>query len=409
MSKRAATATRPNAGDPYAVGDPYIPMVAGSYENPWDSNDDLRDDYWYGRNIPDEMKLSKILGEKRYLTLGQKCCFGFSCCLCTAGFSWLPVWCGTLTCASSSWYDDRCSNYHRNLKVWRQQTLDAENKRREAAVKSAATPQSMGVVRSFITSNFRREYDKLKNEDLTTLGLQCSTLQLVTHYCGGQAEMKAQFERERNSSTVSFAFHLMFGAIQEGMDLVDSAQRLWSSPHPVSPKDSKEFCSILNHELRIDNDKCMPHAAYVVRCINKLCCVNFSERTKMPMEGKTFRGGGFCDVHQPFFIIGSVYRIPGFLATSFSMSVAERFAAKAQSPKILWVINVSPECRHANYVESSMVSGEEEYLFSPYSAFKVIEAKWSSDEAAPHRVTIQAFDDNLDPTIPADARLCPWY
>ena len=44
-----------------------------------------------------------------------------------------------------------------------------------------------------------------------------------------------------------------------------------------------------------------------------------------PPNGQIFRGGGFDDSFRGFFTVGKQYRVPGFLATSFSRSKAEEF------------------------------------------------------------------------------------
>jgi hypothetical protein len=53
--------------------------------------------------------------------------------------------------------------------------------------------------------------------------------------------------------------------------------------------------------------------------------------------------------------------------------------------------------------------GEDEFLFSAYSAFEVVRVHWSAtpqDKARPHEVTLRAFPDNL--TVPEDMPLAPW-
>ena len=43
----------------------------------------------------------------------------------------------------------------------------------------------------------------------------------------------------------------------------------------------------------------------------------------------TLSGGGFDDAHRGFFTVGKKYRVPGFLATSFSEDKAEEFLYRA--------------------------------------------------------------------------------
>ena len=109
------------------------------------------------------------------------------------------------------------------------------------------------------------------------------------------------------------------------------------------------------------------HAMVLILAINKLCVVRGARSDaalKFPDHGVTYRGGALPDEHQAFFTVGKKYRVPGFLATSFNESVAERFIYMAYadgSPCIKWVVHVDERgaadfkyrCKHVNYVESS--------------------------------------------------------
>ena len=60
--------------------------------------------------------------------------------------------------------------------------------------------------------------------------------------------------------------------------------------------------------------------AGVVRAINAVRNVRgrAPDAIRFPPGGMTYRGGGFNDTHKSFFQVGRKYRVPGFLATSFS-------------------------------------------------------------------------------------------
>ena len=102
--------------------------------------------------------------------------------------------------------------------------------------------------------------------------------------------------------------------------------------------------------------------------------------------------------------MGKQYRQPSFLATSFKESEAQYFRQMAQAqgyPSVLWVVSVDPEaetdvakrCKHVNFVEHSLVPGEQEYLFTAYSIFTVRAVAWGVG-GAPHRIEIDAASDN---------------
>ena len=50
---------------------------------------------------------------------------------------------------------------------------------------------------------------------------------------------------------------------------------------------------------------------------------------------------------------------------------------------------------------------EEEYLFAPYSVFRVIAVTWSTGANIPHKITIGAAADNMDHSL--SLPLAPFY
>ncbi len=151
-------------------------------------------------------------------------------------------------------------------------------------------------------------------------------------------------------------------------------------------KHRRELAFIINSLLRSDDVNAAPHLAVIVRAINTLLITGRGdlEMVKFPPNGVTYRGGGLPDVHRSFFTAGKKYRVPGFLATSFSREVAENFMMYAdtrEEPCVLWIVHVDPDgehskarrCMHVNFVESSNLQGEDEYLFAPYAPFTVID------------------------------------
>ena len=115
------------------------------------------------------------------------------------------------------------------------------------------------------------------------------------------------------------------------------------------------------------------------------------------------------------------YRVPGFLATSFQKDKANVFVLRAvmhqHLPGVMWVVHLDPKgatdykyrCLHVNYVDNSNVKGEEEFLFAPYSAFKVISVSWSPEPEnpwKPHVIHVEAILDNWK--ISEEVETAPW-
>merc|ERR1712118_562677 len=89
------------------------------------------------------------------------------------------------------------------------------------------------------------------------------------------------------------------------------------------------------------------------------------------------------------------------LATSFSKNVADRFVAMAEVknlPPVLYIFYFDPQrpCSHVNYVQNSLVAGEDEYLFAVYSAFVVRSVFWKEIPTStdPHVIGIDVCADN---------------
>ena len=174
--------------------------------------------------------------------------------------------------------------------------------------------------------------------------------------------------------------------------------------------------------------------AALTRGINALCVQGRNEAAvAFPRDGEVYRGTGFDDAHKDFFTVGRAYRVPGFLATSFSEATATEFmrrAARAQAhghQAVLWVVRVDPagehdmtkRCKHVNFVTHALVAGESEYLFTAYSIFTVRSVTWGRD-GAPHRIELDAASDNrveaeggegrwATPIASEELPLAPWY
>ena len=62
---------------------------------------------------------------------------------------------------------------------------------------------------------------------------------------------------------------------------------------------------------------------------------------------------------------------------------------------------------HSQAARRRYRQGEEEYLFTPYSAFTVLSAIWNAGtDADPHIIELQAAVDNK--AEPEDLPLAPW-
>ena len=221
-------------------------------------------------------------------------------------------------------------------------------------------------------------------------------------------------------------------------DVAATAEYIWTSAQHVSGK--TEFCSVLNAAIRSDSVQVVVHAVVFTRAINLRrvesrslkpswfsdCSVSYPSKLESGEMGHgswrdgvgvghgTWRGGGFRDEFRSFFQEGRCYRVPAVLATSLDKKVALRFIERADDtqPKALWCVKVDGRgkddpryrCKHASYVHKTLVAGEGEFLFAPYSAFRVEQTTWLGPV---YEIVVSAALDNK--SEPEDIPLAPWY
>lgn len=206
-------------------------------------------------------------------------------------------------------------------------------------------------------------------------------------------------------------------------DVSSTAEYLWTSGKTHQVFNNRELCSILNAVIRDDVEQEVEAAVAFIRGLNSRRIVRMKgaslNEQAFPLNGKTWRGGGFNDEHRPFFnrLKRQKYRVPGFLATSNDKMVAFEFAFKADKTKpcVMWCIKFDPKgkhnhkfrVKHMTFVSKSLIPGEGEYLFAPYSVFKLLSIKWSAELSEPHEITIRpALDNKIEEEhLP----LTPWY
>jgi len=293
----------------------------------------------------------------------------------------------------------------------------------EAPAEAITRTLSLGT-RTFATSNYKRLYDGAKAPKFyhQLLSNVYNLLELYT------ARINPTLEKsEVTESLDDFMGQLQDDAFTHNKtrQTVDAvAEYLWTSckRHPIVH--DMELCSVLNAVIRDDIETEIKTAAVIVRCIN-------SRRVKRiaggedevdptyPKKGQTWRGGGFRKRVRPFFegIVGKKYRVPGFLATSSKRAIAAKFAFDPSQthPSAIWCIKFDPRGKdhpefrvyHMTFVSKTLIKGEHEYLFAPYSVFTLVSVEWSTKLRKPHEFVIQAAIDNQEEA--EDLPLAPWY
>lgn len=141
------------------------------------------------------------------------------------------------------------------------------------------------------------------------------------------------------------------------------------------------FYSYINKQLCNDNGDTLRKLMPLIRRATKQ--INLNEPDE---ECVVYRGMNLNSEQCDCFQIDTIFRFPGLTSTSKSEFSAKRFG------KNLFKIIISPRCPQVkNMTDISCFPLEEEYLFSPYSRFHLIEKNGNY-------ITLQAYD-NLDPIV----------
>ncbi len=191
---------------------------------------------------------------------------------------------------------------------------------------SPPAKEAQDAPRTLASSNFKREYalkasPELQHELFSGIH-SFITLMCVRHKlpaaAGKDLFLRLQGESFENPKE-------LLSEIQV------AATRIWTSTQKlqgamVDKALNVEFCSLLNRALREDDAELMPHLVVIVRAINALCIVRRDSKSlKFPPNSESHRGGALPPQHHAFFAVGKKYRVPMYLATSFSEDKAYEF------------------------------------------------------------------------------------
>jgi hypothetical protein len=199
-------------------------------------------------------------------------------------------------------------------------------------------------------------------------------------------------------------------------ELAYAAQRVWTSALRIGAggQNDPQFCSILNHAIRSQDETLTVHAAVIARSMDKLlvnrlqpllradgtaavpypptriaaadlqawcnvpCGCNAAATTAAAMVSPSpaasttpalaasyavsYRGCWLPDQHKSFFAPGKEFRIAAFFATSFNAARADQFAASASGPmpggRLTWRVHLDARgatdvlyrCTHVNLI-----------------------------------------------------------
>jgi hypothetical protein len=192
---------------------------------------------------------------------------------------------------------------------------------------------SCALARSLATSHFKREYDTAECPDLQHQ-LFASIHAFISTMC--------QCIRVPAAAGKDLFLRLQGESFENPQELLSQVQvaatRIWTSTQKlqgagVDKAFNVEFCSLLNRALRDDVADVMPHLVIIVRAINALCIVRPNEKSlKFPPNAVSHRGGALPRQYHAFFAVGCKYRVPMYLATSFSEDKAYAFWYAAFRP-----------------------------------------------------------------------------
>ena len=279
-------------------------------------------------------------------------------------------------------------------------------------------------VRSLSSSNFLEKY-KIAAATFapTHKSIHTCASSLIIDYCNEQrisTDVGAALCRQ----LVEFTSKDRSPAQLEAPDAAGiTAMRIWTSDAYLGREGASrlEFCSILNWALREDHPVIVFHVACIVRVINTTIQADSFQLERLPLaeHGMVFRGGSLPEAALQFFLqnIGRHFRIPTFLSTTPRIEIARWFMERAHSrmlPVVLWRIRLDPRgitekehrCRHVSLVSIREFEFEQEFLFVPYSTFRVLACvRGQGTLESPHEITLMAENDNL--VFPNELPLAP--
>jgi len=297
----------------------------------------------------------------------------------------------------------------------------------------------------FITTNFKvlhaaqiaewknTKWDEPGNKDAQRQLMKNSLRDLLVQYCEETSGLDA-------SNAMDAFVSLTTIAVKPGEDTADFAVRLWTAD-AVPELNNQKLYSILNAEVRRDDaDRPIFKPALTLVCmiqhhLNSARRYSQERPAHWPKgllgqgndqsseKDTTFRGGQLPSEHLVFYQEmqqrcsqdpNAIYRVPGLMATSFDRATANSFVLSAPLPQVLWTVKLKdpeklPEhggggCMQVNFINKGEFVREREFLFSAYSAFRVLEVDKSGQTI---QIVIEAAIDNK--AVARDVPSAPWY
>jgi len=206
----------------------------------------------------------------------------------------------------------------------------------------------------------------------------------------------------------------------------------------LDSKDSIEFCSIVNHGIRNDwmEEQMINPIIQFVQNMNQLCVPRRlaagAGAVPYPTDPIVFRGASIPNRYLAFYEqnIGNIYRVPGFLATSYVEAKAFEFLLRRQGvPRqslVLYRLHLdrrgldpmTPQfrCQHACLLSRPGAGPDErEFLFAPYAPLQVRAVRRNAGRLWPALADSPTYhiidlDVSLDGRLAAeDAPLAPFF
>lgn len=273
--------------------------------------------------------------------------------------------------------------------------------------------------KTFLTSNYKRWYSRRHAQPVPKVWTAAEAFLTAFYeaYRYGDAASRAgdfvQVLRAEVNNTRGESPELTRNITDDAAWL---AARLWTSTSKC-PLLGREYSSLLNQAIRDDIVTLAPH---VVRIIATMAGFNVKDRQVMhglppvqwPADYVLFRGGRLPAQHRAWYEarVGEVVRINmNWATTKVRLKASEfmnRYSYPDTEPKVMYrvILDEVLLCDHVNCVEAlTLVGGEQEFLFPPYSAFKIrsVEAK-----AGYTQIEMDVQPNNRD--VPEDVDLAPW-
>eukprot|EP00931_Biecheleriopsis_adriatica_P075448 TRINITY_DN49302_c0_g1_i1.p1 TRINITY_DN49302_c0_g1~~TRINITY_DN49302_c0_g1_i1.p1 ORF type:complete len:672 (-),score=142.13 TRINITY_DN49302_c0_g1_i1:49-2016(-) len=195
---------------------------------------------------------------------------------------------------------------------------------------------------------------------------------------------------------------------QARLDAQLQAAALWSCPEEVIFQGAnRTLCWLVNYAVAADDPDLLNACLHFILSFHRFCTLLRSPLLPpvvWPSEDKagllcTWRGGIFFEAWRPFFVEGTLYRLPGYVNTCLDRNIARCYAETeveldSLQAAVEWCFEFScAEGASALYLDAPFCAGGGgDFIFSPNSVVEIVRVRWAGvaeNDSKLHQITLR--------------------